>query len=108
MARLDDLAAEGKDATLRRKLQDASADLKRKQRFGLVFEEHIPETTALLGYPVQPGEAVQRRDETGGATLYRVTAVNGRGRAAVEPLGGGEALTVPAKDLLVVKRFGDP
>jgi adenine-specific DNA-methyltransferase len=108
MARLDDLAAEVKDAVLRRKLQDAIADLKRKQRFGLVFEEHIPETSALLGFPVQPGETVQRRDEVTGNTLYRVSAVNGRGKATVEPLGGGELSTISARDLLVVKRFGDP
>src|SRR2546426_11182982 len=100
MARLDDLAAEVKDAPLRRKLQDALADLKRKQRFGLVFEEHIPETTALLGFPVQVGATVQRGDDGNGSTLYRVVGVNGRGKTTIEPLAGGDSTTVRARDLL--------
>jgi adenine-specific DNA-methyltransferase len=51
MARLDDLVNEVKDAALRKKLQDAVLDLKRRQRFGLVFEEHVPETSALFDFP---------------------------------------------------------
>lgn len=108
MARLDDIAAQVKDAALRKKLQDAIADLKRRQRFGLVFEEHIPETTALLGLPVQIGATVQRREDLGGNTLYRVAAVSGRGRATVESLADGSTETVSTRNLLVVKRFGDP
>lgn len=108
MARLEDLAAEVKDPALRQKLQGAIADLKRKQRFGLVFEEHIPETTALFGLSIQVGATVQRRDEGNASALYRVTAQNGKGKATIEPAEGGAAVAIPSKDLLVVKRFGDP
>lgn len=48
MARLDDLAAQIRDRELRRKFEDALSDMKRRQRFGLVFEEHVPETTTNL------------------------------------------------------------
>ena len=76
MAKLDDIVTEVRDGVLRKKLQDAIADMKRKQRFGLVFEEHIPETTALLGLPIQTGATVQRRDDPSGRCLYLVKDVN--------------------------------
>jgi hypothetical protein len=37
--------------------------MKRRQLFGLVFEQHISETTALHGLPIQAGSPVQRRDD---------------------------------------------
>src|SRR5437016_2574477 len=110
MARLDDLAAEVKDQALRKKLQDAIADLKRKQRFGLVFEQHVPETTVLLGQQIHRGATVQRRDDANSGAFYRVISINGRGNVNVEPLFvcGGGPVYLPAKDVLLVKRFGDP
>ncbi len=36
-------------------------DLRRRQRFGLVYEAHVPETTAILGLPIQVGALVRRR-----------------------------------------------
>src|SRR5215207_98842 len=108
MARLDDLVARIDDQTLRREIEAALADMKRRQRFGLVFEEHIPETTALFGLPVQTGTVVQRRDDPAAKTLYRVIETTPQGQARVEPTGGGKAETVPVSDLLAVRRFGEP
>lgn len=108
MGRLDNLVAEVKDATLRKELRDALVEIKRQQRFGLVFEEHIPETTALPGMPVQMNSLVQRRD-TEGNGLLRVVALSNKGKSAVvSHLEGGKHETMAVKDLMVVKRFGDP
>ena len=49
MGRLDHLVGEVKDSKLREQLRFALADMKRKQKFGLVFEEHIPETNGITG-----------------------------------------------------------
>lgn len=108
MARLEDLVAQIADQRLRREIEAGLADLKRRQRFGLVFEEHVPETTALYGLPIQAGSRVQRRSDPSAATIYRVTAVTPDSQATIEPVDGGTAETVCARDLLVVKRFGDP
>ena len=78
MARIDDLAAEVKDAALRKRLQEAIADLKRKQRFGLVFEEHIPEITLLRDFPIKPGATVYRREDTTAKTPLVVATVNAK------------------------------
>jgi adenine-specific DNA-methyltransferase len=108
MARLDDLIGQIADKGLRQKLEAALADMKRRQRFGLVFEEHIPETSALLNFPIQVGASVQRRSDLEAKRLYRVTAVNARGRLRIEPEDGGEVEHATRRELMVVKRFGDP
>ena len=108
MGRLDDLVGEVKNHDLRKELRAALVEIKRQQRFGLVFEEHIPETTALLGLPVQVDSLVQRRD-TEGNGLLRVVALAKRGKlATVSPLEGGKREVLPVKELMSVKRFGDP
>jgi adenine-specific DNA-methyltransferase len=86
----------------------ALADMKRRQRFGLVYEEHVPEMTTLNGLPVQLGSLVQRRNNPSVKTLFQVTAIMPNDEAKVEPIGGGEPQTVSARDLVVVKQFGEP
>ncbi len=89
-------------------MEAALAEMKRRQRFGLVYEDHIPETTVLHGLPIQNGSLVQRRDDPQAKTLYRVTATDPQGQATVEPTDGGAPEQVPLGDLLAVKRFGEP
>ncbi len=108
MARLDDLIGQIKDVELQQKFVAALADLRRRQRFGLVFEEHIPESTCLLSFPILPGATVLKRSDPEGKKLFRVKTVNGRSRATIEPVEGGEAESLPAKELMTVKRFGEP
>jgi len=108
MALLDDLISQIPDLALRRRLQKSIGDLRRRQKFGLVFEEHIPETTAVFGLPVQAGSIVQRRQESDEAEALRVARVTNKGRTAVLVGGDGEELEHPVDDLLVVKRFGEP
>jgi adenine-specific DNA-methyltransferase len=105
MARIEDLIGQIADSALRRKLEEALSDLRRREPFGLVFEEHVAEMSTLVGLPVTAGATVVRRSDPAGK-LYRVQAVNRR--ATIEPEDGGLAETEAAKELLVVKRSGDP
>ena len=108
MARIDDLLTQITDKSLRQKLQAALTDMKRRQRFGLVFEEHVPETSALIHFPVTVGAVVQRRSDVNGGKLYQVKLSASRSKVTLEPEGGGAEETVPIEELMVVKRFGDP
>lgn len=109
MAQFDDLIAHVRDPALRAALVEAHAGLRRQTRFGLVFEEHIPETVALLGLPIQEGSVVQRRDEPQDSALFRVRALDGHGLASLEPLTNESAsTTVNIRDLMVVRSFGEP
>jgi adenine-specific DNA-methyltransferase len=108
MARIDDLVTQIPDKSLRLKLEAALTDMKRRQRFGLVYEEHVPETSTLLHFPVTVGATVQHRTDSDGGRLYQVKAITARGKVTIEPENGGEPETVATKELMVVKRFGDP
>lgn len=107
MGRIDDLIDDVTDSHLRDELRSALLDMKRRQRFGLVFEEHIPETTALLGLPVQAESLVQRRDREGNGVGKVQAVLDGGKSARVVPIEGGEPEIAPTKELLVLKRFGD-
>lgn len=108
MARIDDLIDQVSDKALRQRLRNALSDIKRRQRFGLVFEEHVPETTSIPEFPVHVGATVQRRNDPEGSRLYIVRKTEGGGRVAIEPEAGGPAELAKTSELFVVKRFGDP
>jgi adenine-specific DNA-methyltransferase len=108
MALLDDLVSQIPDVTLRGRLQKAITELRRKQKFGLVYEEHIPETAAISGLPIQVGALVQRRQDSDPNTEFRVGRLTDRGKNAVLMAPDGHEETVPVAELLVVKRFGEP
>ena len=109
MAKIEDLIDEIDDPALRERIAAEVRDLKRTKRFGLVFEEHIPETVSLYGLPIRPGLIVQNRTTPDDLTEYRVLSVE-NGKATVAPKSV-EAPPPPAetklevKDLLVVKQF---
>ena len=47
MAAINDLISQVEDKTLRERLQQEVDRLTKQKKFGLVFEEHIPECTPL-------------------------------------------------------------
>src|SRR5215211_369473 len=107
MGRIDDLVSEVKDERLHKELRAALSEIKRYQRFGIVFEEHIPETT-LLDLPIQINSLVQRRDDERGS-LWRVKSfTDNNARVFITALGDTKVEIVSVRYLLVVKRFGEP
>lgn len=108
MAKIDDLLDDIPDPRLRSELRQAVNELRSARTFGLVFEDHIPEEVALPGLPVRTGSIVQNRTRPDGATKYEVIEVDGD-EAQVRPVGNGdESTTAPVRDLMVVRRFGEP
>jgi len=79
MARLDDLVAQVADLPLKREMEAALREMKRRQRFGLVFEKHIPETTVLHALPIHAGPLVERRHNLQAKMLYWFTATTPQG-----------------------------
>ena len=107
MAKVDDLIGQVADKDLRSELSAALSELRRGKKFGLVFEEHIPEVTLLPNFPLRVGTLVQLRKEPSAAEPLRVEKLTAK-RATVRPLSGGESRSVPFKELLALGRFGDP
>lgn len=108
MARIEDLIDEISDPALRDQIAREVKELKSAKRFGLVYEDHVPETVSLFGLPVRPGSIVQKRTEPNDQGRYEVTAVDGD-TASIVPVGVEEPVEqYPVRDLLTVKRFEEP
>ncbi|PHJ37371.1 hypothetical protein P378_16580 [Desulforamulus profundi] len=61
MAAINDLIRQIPDAALRERLEQEFARMSKNKKFGLVFEEHIPECTPLYGVPIRIGSTVAKR-----------------------------------------------
>jgi len=105
-----DLIGQVDDTRLRERLQREWGLLSREKKFGLVYEEHLPELLALFDLPIAVGDLVAKRD--GDVTAFwRVTALSG-GVATAAKAGGSTAdsgtVEVPVSELVTLKQFGDP
>lgn len=61
MSKLDDLIEQIDDPGLRDKIMKEARTVEKRRRFGLVFEEHLPECTPLYDVPIKVGSIVARR-----------------------------------------------
>src|SRR5476651_2364493 len=75
MAKIEDLIAQIPDERLRKGIAAEVKVLKKTKKFGLVFEEHLPETVRLPKLPVKAGELVALKRESGNR-LWRVISVH--------------------------------
>jgi adenine-specific DNA-methyltransferase len=106
VAAIEDLITQVADPDLRMRLHSAVRSLKQHKRFGLVFEEHIPEVAAIPGVAVALGDLVMDRSDSDGQ-LYRLRRLLKRS-ADVEPIAGGELERRRLADLRLMRRFGEP
>src|ERR1017187_1400175 len=74
MARIEDLVAQTPDERLKKAIGAEVRELKKSKKFGLVFEEHLPETVRLPKLPVKEGETVAKRRESGN-DIWRVRSI---------------------------------
>lgn len=109
MAKIEELINQVTEPRLRAEIAAEVKKLKAQKKFGLVFEEHLPETVRLPGFPITPGELVVQKASSGN-DLWLVKKANSRTASCVRPDGTytAEQRDFPIKDLVVVKRFGEP
>nr|VFJ55847.1 MAG: adenine-specific DNA-methyltransferase [Candidatus Kentron sp. FM]VFJ56267.1 MAG: adenine-specific DNA-methyltransferase [Candidatus Kentron sp. FM]VFK10757.1 MAG: adenine-specific DNA-methyltransferase [Candidatus Kentron sp. FM] len=106
MAAIDDLIARIGDEALRERLRAEIERLTRDRKFGLVFEEHLPELTPIHTASMRAGAKVALR--TGPLTdPWRVLSVE-KGEARCQNIASGEGRRLPVDALVVVREFGDP
>ena len=58
MAAINEYIQQISDPALRQKIQDEVDKLTKQKKFGLVFEEHLPERTPLYELPIKKGSLV--------------------------------------------------
>lgn len=105
MARIEDEIGKIVDPVLRSTLLDEVKKFKSDKRFGMVFEEHLPELVPIYSDRVKTRSLVARRGRTFTKT-FKVVRVH-EGIAEVEKTDGSRE-SIPVEELTVVRRFGEP
>lgn len=107
MAAINDLISQIQDETLRNRIQEEVSKMTKQKKFGLVFEEHMPESTPLYDMPIKRGCNVTRRDSKDDKSIYVVLRVEGDTAVCVKPEQKDEAVTFDLKDIVRVAEFGE-
>ncbi|MBR0279223.1 MAG: site-specific DNA-methyltransferase [Synergistaceae bacterium] len=105
MSAIDELISRIKDENLRANIQREVLKLSARKKFGLVFEEHLPECTPLYDRPLKPGAKAALRN--GKITkIYTVLKISGN-TALCLPHDDDEPVEIAASDLVCVAEFGE-
>lgn len=108
MAAINDLISQIQDETLRNRIQEEVSKMAKQKKFGLVFEEHMPESTPLYDMPIKRGCNVMRRDSKDDKSIYVVLKVEGDTAVCVKPEQKDETVTFELKNIVRVAEFGEP
>lgn len=106
MATLQDLIGQIDDMDLRNRILAETNKLLKQKKFGLVFEEHLPECTPLYDVPVKKGSSVAKK--LGAVSdVYLVVSIDD-GIAKCVRKETKETEQIPVADLVTVAEFGEP
>lgn len=105
MAAINDLISQIENPELRARIQAEVDRMNKQKKFGLVFEEHLPECTPLYDIPVKKGALVALK--TGKVSeAYRVLNIKGD-EAECKKRDADEIATFKVNELVTVAEFGD-
>lgn len=106
MAVLQDLIGQIDDQALRERILSETNKLLKQKKFGLVFEEHLPECTPLYDIPVHIGQTVALK--TGYVNdIYVVLKIDGDD-VLCDRKESHEKKTFKLDELVAVAEFGEP
>lgn len=108
MAAIHDLLAQIQDEALRDRIEQEVNRLTKTKKFGLVFEQHLPECTPLYDMPIKAGVNVMLRDTKDDKSLYVVLKIE-EGKAICGRKDDlKEQVTFSIQDIVRVAEFGEP
>lgn len=105
MAAINDLIAQIENSELRARILAELDRMNKQKKFGLVFEEHLPESVKLYDVPVKKNSIVM--EKSGGAAVYKVQSVK-EGVAECLDRTSLETKSFNVSDLVVIAEFGTP
>ncbi|MCR5136526.1 MAG: hypothetical protein K6C12_05455 [Oscillospiraceae bacterium] len=106
MAILDELISQIEDPTLRTRIAAEVEKMAKQKKFGLVFEEHLPECTPLWDIPVKKGSKVALK--AGKVSDFYTVLKMVDGKALCLSKDKSETAEFPIDDLVSVAEFGEP
>ena len=104
MAAINDLIAQIQDVELRNKIEQEVSRMNKQKKFGLVFEEHMPECTPLYEMPIKCGSNVALKFGNINE-IYRVISINHEKALCIRD---DEQAEWNVDDLVAVAKFGEP
>lgn len=107
MAAIDDLLNRIEDEELRTRIIKEVKGLQKNKKFGLVFEEHLPECTPLYDVPVKAGRTVALKNGSINDN-YIVLDINADVAICIKKGANEQLVEIPLNDLIVVATFGEP
>jgi adenine-specific DNA-methyltransferase len=106
MALLQDLIQQIDDPALKERILQGTNKLLKQKKFGLVFEEHLPECTPLYDVPIRVGSKVAVK--TGYVSdIYNVMKIDGE-EVLCDRRETHEQKTFQLDELVTVAEFGEP
>lgn len=106
MAAIDDLIRKISDNKLQGAIRKELKRIQRQKKFGLVFEEHLPEATPLYDVPIKKGSLVAKKN-TSIDEIYRVLNLKGEEIVCCKKDDDKE-YTFKKNEYVVVAPFGEP
>lgn len=107
MAAINDLIDRISDPELRRRISDEVARMQQQKKFGLVFEEHLPEATPLYDVPIKRKSLVAEKDGFF-KVFYRVKRIDGEKLICETQDDKHEEVCFEKEKMVTVAMFGDP
>lgn len=108
MAAIHDLLAQIQDEALRERIEKEVNKLSKTKKFGLVFEEHLPECTPLYDMPIKVGCNVMMRNTKEDKSLYVVLKIENEKVICGKKDNIQEQTEFEIKDIVRVAEFGEP
>ncbi len=106
MATIDNLLHQISDNTLRKRLKQEFERITKNKKFGLVFEDHIPECTPLYDVPIKQGATVAKKSGQIN-DVFIVLKIEGD-TAFCYNKSTNATININIKELVSVAQFGDP
>lgn len=109
MAAINDLIEKITDEGLRARISQELDRMTRQKKFGLVFEEHLPESVNLYDVPVKKGKRVTLRKpkDADKNKEWTVSSIKDDLADCVST-EDGEHRSIPVRELTVTAAFGEP
>ena len=108
MAAIHDLLAQIQDDALRTRIEQEVDRLTKTKKFGLVFEQHLPECTPLYGMPIKAGSKVMLRNTKDDKSIYVVIKIDGESAICARKENLKKQISFNLRDLHRVVEFGEP
>ena len=107
MSAINELIDKIENEELRNRIRQEVLRLQKQKKFGLVFEEHIPEATPLYDVPIKRGCIVASKAGKV-ETAFRVLKMDGENLLCERLDETHEHVTLLKNDMVAIARFGEP